>query len=125
LTNSVIQASKRIKTETGLSSGATSVSFASVHYILNEIDQVSQKNITLFGTGKIGRNTVENLVKHTKNKKITLINRTKDKAEKIACKYNLVVKDYADLPTEIRQTDILIVATGAQKPTISRDLIHT
>ena len=35
LINAVIQASKRIKTETELSSGATSVSFASVQYILN------------------------------------------------------------------------------------------
>ena len=38
LINSVIQASKRIKTETELSSGATSVSFASVQYILNTIE---------------------------------------------------------------------------------------
>lgn len=34
LMNCVIQASKRIKTETELSSGATSVSFASAQYIL-------------------------------------------------------------------------------------------
>ena len=34
LVNSVIQASKRIKTETEISSGATSVSFASVQYIM-------------------------------------------------------------------------------------------
>jgi len=34
LVNSVIQASRRIKNETKISSGATSVSFASVQYIL-------------------------------------------------------------------------------------------
>ena len=86
--NAVIQASKRIKTETEISSGATSVSFASVQYIMNEIENVSEKNILLFGTGKIGRNTCENLVKHTKNEHITLINRTKDKAEQM-CWENL------------------------------------
>ncbi|GLB48240.1 glutamyl-tRNA reductase [Neptunitalea lumnitzerae] len=123
LTNSVIQASKKIKNETKLSSGATSVSFASVQYILRNVANVSEKNILLFGTGKIGRNTCENLVKHTKNNQITLINRTKDKAEKIAGKFDLVVKDYADLPSEIRKADILIVATGAQNPTISKELI--
>src|SRR5690606_29823924 len=37
LVNSVIQSSKRIKNETELSSGATSVSFASVQYILNNV----------------------------------------------------------------------------------------
>ncbi|MDT0294417.1 glutamyl-tRNA reductase [Mesonia ostreae] len=125
LVNSVIQASKRIKNETQISSGATSVSFASVQYILNRYKNVSNAKILLFGTGKIGRNTCENLVKHTKNNHITLINRTKDKAVKIAGKFDLIVKDHADLQSEIRDTDILIVATGAQNPTISKELIYS
>ncbi len=125
LCNSVIRASKRIKNETELSSGATSVAFASVQYILKNVPDVPTKNILLFGTGKIGRNTCENLIKHTKNSHITLINRTKGKAEKIAGKFNLIVKDYGELQSEIRRADILIVATGAQSPTISKDLIHT
>lgn len=125
LVNAVIQASKRIKTETQISSGATSVSFASVQYILNTIEDVSSKNILLFGTGKIGRNTCENLVKHTKNERITLINRTKNTAEHIAGKFNLVVKDYANLQEEINKSDILIVATGAQRPTIDKHIVQT
>ena len=125
LVNAVIQASKRIKTETNISSGATSVSFASVQYIMRQVENISEKNILLFGTGKIGRNTCENLVKHTKNEHITLINRTKDKAEKIAGKFNLVVKDYANLQEEISTADVLIVATGAQNPTIDKYLIQS
>ena len=125
LVNSVIQASKRIKTETNISSGATSVSFASVQYILNTVEDVTNKNILLFGTGKIGRNTCENLVKHTKNEHITLINRTKDKAEAIAGKFNLLVKDYSNLQEEINNSDILIVATGAQNPTVDKHCIQT
>ena len=125
LVNAVIQASKRIKTETEISSGATSVSFASVQYIFNTVEDISNKNILLFGTGKIGRNTCENLVKHTKNEHITLINRTKNKAEQIAGKFNLIVKDYANLQEEISNSDILIVATGAQRPTIDKHIIQT
>lgn len=125
LCNCVIQASKRIKNETELSSGATSVAFASVQYILARVPEISEKNILLFGTGKIGRNTCENMVKHTRNNHIVLINRTKDKAEKIAGKFNLIVKDYSNLQEEISQCDILIVATGAQKPTITKQLIHS
>ena len=125
LVNAVIQASKRIKTETKISSGATSVSFASVQYIFNTIEDISNKDILLFGTGKIGRNTCENLVKHTKNEHITLINRTKNKAEKIAGKFNLLVKDYANLQEEINTSDILIVATGAQRPTIDKHIIQS
>ncbi len=125
LVNAVIQASKRIKTETNISSGATSVSFASVQYIFNSVKDVSNKNILLFGTGKIGRNTCENLVKHTENEQITLINRTKNKAELIAGKFDLIVKDYANLQEEISKSDILIVATGAQRPTIDKHIIQS
>ncbi len=125
LINAVIQASKRIKTETNISSGATSVSFASVQYIFDTVNDISNKSILLFGTGKIGRNTCENLVKHTENKHITLINRTKDKAEKIAGKFNLTVKDYAALQEEISKSDILIVATGANRPTVDKHIIQS
>lgn len=124
LINSVIQASKRVKNETEISSGATSVSFASVQYIFKTVPNISEKNILLFGTGKIGRNTCENLVKHTKHDQITLINRTKDKAEKLAKKLDVVVKDYADLQVEIQKADVLVVATGAQNPTVDRAILN-
>ncbi len=124
LINSVIQASKRIKNETHLSSGATSVSFASVQYIMKHVPDISSKNILLFGTGKIGRNTCENLVKHTKNDHIVLINRTREKADKVAGKFNLIVKEYAELQQEIQKADVLIVATGALNPTVDAAILN-
>ena len=124
LVNAVIQASKKIKTNTEISSGATSVSFASVQYIMKNVENIGEKNILLFGTGKIGRNTCENLVKHSKNEHITLINRTKDKAEKLAGKLNLIVKDYSDLHLELQKADVLVVATGAQNPTIDKAILN-
>ncbi|MGV9002473.1 glutamyl-tRNA reductase [Flavobacterium sp.] len=124
LVNSVIQASKKIKTETDISSGATSVSFASVQYIFKNVQNIANKNILLFGTGKIGRNTCENLVKHTKHDNITLINRTKDKAERLARKLNVVVKEYSDLQLELQNADVVVVATGAQNPTIDKTLLN-
>lgn len=124
LVNSVIQASKKIKTETEISSGATSVSFASVQYIFKNVEDIANKSILLFGTGKIGRNTCENLVKHTKHQHITLINRTKDKAEKLAKKLNVIVKDYSDLQLELQKADVVVVATGAQNPTIDKAILN-
>lgn len=124
LVNSVIQASKKVKNETEISSGATSVSFASVQYIFKTVPDIADKNILLFGTGKIGRNTCENLVKHSKHDHITLINRTKDKAEKLAKKLDLIVKDYADLQEEIQKADVLVVATGAQNPTVDKTILN-
>lgn len=122
--NAVINASKRIKTETKISSGATSVAFASVQYILKNTQNISKKNILLFGTGKIGANTCKNLIKHTQNDQITLINRTQSRADKIANKFPVVVKPFSELTSCIHEADILIVATGAQNPTISKELIH-
>ena len=122
--NAVINASKRIKTETKISSGATSVAFASVQYILKNTQNISKKNILLFGTGKIGANTCKNLIKHTQNDQITLINRTQSRADKIANKFPVVVKPFSELTSCIHKADILIVATGAQNSTISKELIH-
>lgn len=124
LVNAVIQTSKRIKNETEISSGATSVSFASVRYIFSNVEDIANKNILLFGTGKIGRNTCENLVKHTKHEQITLINRTKDTAERLARKLDVIVKDYSDLQLEIQKADVLVVATGAQNPTVDKTVLN-
>merc|ERR1712086_632114 len=76
-----------------------------------------------FGTGKIGRNTCENLIKHTSNKHITLINRSEEKARLIAGKFEVLVENISDLNNQISKTDILIVATGSNKPTVTTKMI--
>ena len=123
LFNMVKHASKRIKNETKISTGATSVSYAAVRYILDNISDLKTKKILLFGTGKIGRNTCENLVKHTSNKHITLINRSEEKAKLIAGKFEVLVKNISDLNHQISKTDILIVATASNKPTVLSEMV--
>lgn len=123
LFNLVKHASKRIKNETEISSGATSVSYAAVRYILDNIKDLKSKKILLFGTGKIGRNTCENLVKHTSNKHITLINRSEEKARLIAGKFEVLAKNISDLKNQISKTDILIVATSSNKPTVLKEMV--
>src|SRR5690606_23753148 len=123
LINTAIQISKKVKNETTLSNGVASVSFAAVHYILATQKNISEKDILLFGIGKIGRNTCTNLIKHTQNDHIVLINRTREKAELMTEKYDVLVKDFAELNDELKKTDILIVATGAEQPTITEEMI--
>jgi glutamyl-tRNA reductase len=118
--NSAIQISKRIKNETGISNGAASVSYAAVHYILNNQKRLTEKNILLLGVGEIGQNTVENLVKHVYQPKIKIANRTQETAEKISEKYHIPHIDYAEFDQELKQTDILIVATGARHPIVNK-----
>ena len=119
--NSAIQISKRIKNETGISSGAASVSYAAVHYILKTQNHISDKNILLLGTGEIGQNTVENLVKHVYQPKVKIANRSFEKAEKIAEKYQIPQIAFDDFENELKNTDILIVATGASQPIINKN----
>lgn len=118
--NSSIQISKKIKNQTGISTGATSVSYAAVHYILSSQNRISDKNILLLGVGEIGQNTVENLVKHLHEPKIKIANRSADKAEKIAEKYNIPHIQFENIDAELKNTDILIVATGAPHPIINK-----
>ena len=118
--NSAIQISKRIKNETGISNGAASVSYAAVHYILKTQNHISDKNILLLGTGEIGQNTVENLVKHVYQPKVKIANRSFEKAEKIAEKYKIPQIAFDDFESELKNTDILIVATGASQPIINQ-----
>ena len=119
--NSAIQISKKIKNETGISNGAASVSYAAVYYILNHQKNISDKNILLLGVGEIGQNTVENLMKHIYQPNIKIANRSSEKAEKIAEKYNIPNIPFENFESELQKTDILIVATGAKTPIINKN----
>jgi glutamyl-tRNA reductase len=119
-----MQASKKVKNETKLSSGTTSVSYAAIQYIINHLPNYNTKNILVFGLGKIGKYTCENLTKYTKNKQVTLINRTEKKVTAFVKEHPSIKKaSYKDVSAEITKTDILIVSTGASKPTITLDHI--
>jgi len=74
----------------------------------------------LLGTGEIGQNTVENLVKHVYQPKVKIANRSFEKAEKIAEKYKIPQIAFDDFENELKNTDILIVATGASQPIINQ-----
>ena len=123
LVNTAIQISKKVKNETFLSNGSASVAYSAVNFIQQTQPDLEGKNILLYGLGKIGRNTCANLVKHYPTTNITLINRTKEKAEAVALKHDVKVKDHTELRNELTNTDILIVATGASTHTITEEMI--
>ncbi len=121
LVNIVLQSSKVIKSQTQLSGGTVSVSFAAVQFLRNNVVKPSKKKILLLGTGKIGRNTCKNLVDYLKTNNITLINRTEDKASELAHELGLQVASYNDLEQHLRFADIVIVATNAEQPVITKE----
>lgn len=116
-----VQISRRIKNETAISTGAASVSYAAVHYILNNSTGLRDCNILLLGTGEIGQNTLDNLLKHIPNARVCISNRTAEKAEKLSHKYDIPQLDYSDFKKVLPETDILIVATGAHRPILLKE----
>ena len=120
LLNHVMQASKRVKNETRLSSGTTSVSYAAVQYIIRNLSNYNAKNMLVFGLGKMGKHTCKNLAEYTQNKAVSLINRTDEKATEFVKEHPSIRKaSIQNLNQEIEKSDVLIVSTGANKPTIT------
>lgn len=116
--NQVLQSSKEIKNNTALSDGTVSVAFAAVQYIRGFTASLKDKRILLLGTGKIGTITCKNLVDYLGTSKITLMNRTPEKAENLASSFNLRTASIETLPEEIENSDIILVATHSAEPVI-------
>lgn len=126
LINSVLQASKAVKTHTELSGGTVSVSFAAIQYIKQYLGlsgagtdaPIVDKKIVLVGTGKIGRVTCRNIVDYLGTRNITLINRTEETAVALAGELGLSSAPLSDLATEIADAAIVVVSTNATEPVL-------
>jgi glutamyl-tRNA reductase len=118
LTNAALQSSKAIKNQTALSGGTVSVSFGAVQYIKEKIANIADKKILLLGIGKIGRNTCKNMVDYLGTTNITLINRSPEKAEALANELNLQYAAFKELTQQVAESDIILVATSSEEPTI-------
>lgn len=124
LVNSVIQSTKVIKNQTALSGGTVSVSFAAVQYIKRNVSNIGDKKILLLGVGKIGRNTCKNLVDYLQTRKITLINRSEEKATELAAELGLQQAPIDELPFHVQSSDIILVATNSAEPTIIKSYLE-
>ena len=116
----VFRAHKRSRNETSLGEGAATTAYAAVKFAVKTFDNLKDKNILLVGTGKIGKVTCKNLI-NLGAQKLTLINRTRERAEFVADKFDLQVADMEQMPEEIAEADLIIVATGAKEPVITLD----
>lgn len=119
LVNMVLQSSKEVRSQTNISNGTTSVSYVTVDYIKNHCGDFKNKKVLLYGLGDIGKLTIENLYKHLPSSNLAVINRSETKSKQIADKY--IIKEYKheELEKAIQHTDILIVATNSNTPTIT------
>lgn len=124
LYNITLQSSRSIRSNTKLSSGSVSVSFAAVQYIQQHFAQANDKKILLIGVGKIGRNTCKNIVSTLGTNQITLINRTNEKAEELATSLGIDFSPYHTLEEQAQEADVILVATNAPIPTLLKKHIE-
>lgn len=115
--NFVFQASKKIRTTTGLSSGTVSVSFAAIEWLQQKVGQRKLKALVI-GTGKFGANVCKNLLHYMPNISLTVCNRTPEKATSLAKALDVNSIPFGDLPTVLHEFDIVVASTAAQEPIV-------
>ncbi len=116
--NFAIASSKRIKTETKLSSGTVSVSYAAIEIIKERIPDIINKRIILLGTGKFGYNVAENLKTYLPGCSLLFCNRTDEKALELADKCKAGFISFKNLAETANDADVVIVSTSAESYTV-------
>lgn len=122
LFNKAFEAGKKVRTETALSKGAVSISYAAVELANEKLHNLSSHPTLLLGAGQTGELTLQNLLKKGCNK-FTIINRTAEKALELAKRYNGVAKDFSELQNELIHNDIVITSTASKKPLITKEMV--
>ncbi|MCU7496066.1 MAG: glutamyl-tRNA reductase [Ignavibacteria bacterium] len=110
--DSAIKVGKRAKTETIISDGAITVSYAAVQLIEKIFSSLSRKSALVIGTGETG----EIAAKHLRDKGIgtlSLTNRTMEKAEKLASAIHANAIPFSSFRECLHDYDIIISATSA------------
>jgi glutamyl-tRNA reductase len=117
-----VTVAKRGHSETDIGANAVSVSYAAVELAKKIFGSLANKHVLIFGAGKMGELAAQNL--HGNGvKKVTVINRTFDKAKSLASRFNGEAKTLADLQQALIEADILISSTGAKDFVISKEMM--
>lgn len=121
LFNKAFEAGKRVRTETTIKRGATSVSSAAVELCVSKYQSLKDKNIMLLGAGQTGELALISLTKKG-YKSINITNRTFSKAQDLARKYNAIAFEISQLSDYLSKCDIVIVATSSKTHLIKKDI---
>ena len=124
LFNTALQASKETKNKTSISSGTTTVSYAAIQYIKDKYKEYDGRKILVYGLGDIGESTAKSCSEYLKGYEVTVINRTDAKAFELTKSLQVKARKHEELQQEIRENDIVIVATGASSPTVKESDVN-
>ncbi|MEX0983289.1 MAG: glutamyl-tRNA reductase [Bacteroidales bacterium] len=117
-----LEAGKRVRTETRIKLGSTSVSSVAVQKCTGLSEELSGNQVLLIGAGESGNLVVKTLHKSEKFK-ITITNRTEGKARNISDKYNCTLLPFDQISNNLHCYDIVIVATGSNVPLVTKEMV--
>lgn len=114
---------KRAHSETAIGENAVSVSYAAVELGKKIFGSLKNKHVVILGAGKMGELAIKNLQGSGANH-VTVINRTFEKAEAVAEKFEGKALPMNQLQCALLDADILISSTGATDFVIDFELMQ-
>ena len=112
-------AGKRVRSETGLGEGAVSVSYAAIALARKIFGDLGGLQVLILGAGEMAKLTGIHL-RAQQVGGITLASRTRAAAERLAAPISAAVADWGDMLPALERADILVTATAAATPILSR-----
>jgi glutamyl-tRNA reductase len=111
---------KRVRTETALGEGAVSVSFAAVALARKIFGLLEGRRVLVIGAGEISALTAQHL--HSQGvAEIVITSRTAAHADALAAQVRGRTVPWAQMRRAIAAADIVVTATGSQRPIITRE----
>jgi glutamyl-tRNA reductase len=122
LMHTIFFANKRVVQETSFRDGAASISYAAKELAEDLTLDIKSPRVLVVGVGEIGQDFCLNLA-NSRLENVTVLNRTQDKAEKLAQKYNFKFGGIEELLTEIEKADVIVSSVSGTQPLITRQLL--
>jgi glutamyl-tRNA reductase len=117
-----ITLAKRAHSETEIGANAVSISYAAVELAKKIFGTLQSKHVLILGAGKMGELAIQNLHANGVNK-VTVINRTFEKAQNLASRFNGMAKTLQELQCALIDADILISSTGSNDFVITKEMM--
>jgi glutamyl-tRNA reductase len=108
-----------VRTETGLGEGAVSVSFAAVELAKKIFGDFARLHVLILGAGEMAELTGQHFQTH-KVKQITVASRTLAAAEDLARPLGARAVPWGAMVSALDNADIVVTATGATEPVLTR-----
>lgn len=118
LLHTIFFTNKRIVQETSYRDGAATTSYAAVDMMETFLGSLREPKILVIGVGEIGQDVCKTLSEKGYTN-ITIVNRTRAKAEELAQNLNFVVADYETIEEQIEASNIIISSIRRETPLIT------